>query len=157
MVSDKHVEFIIKYFLLTDVIPPTTCTAYYTDFIEIGDATTAFEDIIHAPITIKTAKEKSNYEIVVHDAASTKMKEVLLDSNGVSGIHTLDNVIISFDPSNGIGDVTLRAGKATSINIGSTPKDQSVTIDTSSQSNVSIPVLLCDVLDNDGNYSCFLV
>ena len=115
------------------------------DKITIGEQGTVFEDQIHAPIVIKTAKENSDYEIEVHDAGSIEEKEIALTPRGISGVHALDSATISFDPSNGIGDVKLRLGKKSTMNVSSTPNDQSVIIDTrsqTSQTDVSVVFLL---------------
>ena len=60
-----------------------------------------------------------------------------LDSGGIRGLHAFTNGTIDFDRGGGIEDVTVRVGSQTTVNLGSTPDGQSVTIDTNSQQNVS--------------------
>ena len=60
-----------------------------------------------------------------------------LDSGGIRGLHTFTDKTIDFDRASGIKNVTVRVGKNTIIDLGSTPDGQLVTIDTRSQEQVS--------------------
>ena len=93
-----------------------------------------FKELIKSPIVIKKTHDAF---LEVHDEASTSTTEMKLDVNGISGIHSLSDNTISFDPARGIKDILFRAGEDTVINVTSTPIGQSVTIDTLNQGGVS--------------------
>ena len=77
----------------------------------------------------------------VHDASSDT-KNMTLDTGGIIGLHQFSNETIDFDPSSGVKDVIVRVGSATTVNISITPEEQSVTIDTQSQTSVSVQCLV---------------